>query len=300
MDLRKSHDRSRGFDVFLVCVAVFGWLCAWFGFSRGGAWSILGVLALIGEALMVEGVCFGPKRLTVTRYRMPLVREPKTWVKIAVLSDFHAGSFKKKNWVERVAHETAALKPDLLLLAGDFVTDRFEPVADLSPLAGLAAPLGRFFVLGNHDLEDRPQEIRKTIASYGYEDLTNRSVMLASNGQRFELAAIDDIWFGKPKLLKRSSPSIPHVTLSHEPDLLMNVKEGDTDLIVCGHTHGGQVRLPLIGPLWPIPSKLGRAAYAGKKVMNGVPCIISNGLGESDGRMRLFSPPEIVVVEVGI
>jgi hypothetical protein len=82
--------------------------------------------------------------------------------------------------------------------------------------------------------------------------------------------------------------------------LLLDLKEKETDLVLAGHTHSGQVRLPFVGPLVPVPAILGRAVDRGRKVVNGVPAIISNGLGESDGRLRLFSPPQIVLIEVGI
>jgi len=300
MNLRKTHDRSRGFDIFLVVVAAIGILTMWVGFSIGGVWNFLGLAALFGEMLLVDGIFVESRRLVVRRYRLPLVREPGTWMRVVLLSDIHAGAFKKRDWFERVVTETAALHPDLLLLGGDYVVDRAEPVNELHVFSTLHAPLGKFFVLGNHDCMDRPQEIRSAIASFGYEDLTNRSVELESNGRRFELAASDDLWLGNPKSFKRSSAAIPHITLSHEPDILMDMKEGKTDLVLAGHTHGGQVRVPFIGSIWPIPTKLGRLADAGKKIMSGVPCIISNGIGETDGRLRLFSPPEIVVVEVGI
>jgi hypothetical protein len=300
IDFRKSHDRSRGFDLFLIGLALFGVWATWFGVSHGGAWMVLSALALIGEALLGYGVFIEPKRIVVKRYREPLVRDPSVWLRIVLLSDFHTGSFKKADWYERVIQEVIAIKPDVALLGGDFVTDKHDPIMDMKSVTQIIAPLGKYFVIGNHDHMDDPQRIRDAVAAFGYEDLSNRMITVEREGKKLELSAIDDLWFGAVKREKRSSPSVPHLLLSHEPDVLLDLKEGDADLVVCGHTHAGQIRLPFIGPLWPIPTKLGRAADMGRKVMNGVPCIISNGLGETDGRMRLFSPPEITVVEVGI
>ena len=90
------------------------------------------------------------------------------------------------------------------------------------------------------------------------------------------------------------------MTISHEPDAALDLKEGDTDLLLSGHTHGGQIRLPFIGSIVKIPSILGRKADEGKKVVNGVPVIVSEGVAETDIRSRLFCPPEIMVVDVGI
>ncbi len=300
MNLRKSHDRSKAFDILLVIAAVIGILAIRFGLAHGGAWNFLAAAAFFGELLLAWSVWFEPNRLTVTRYREALSAEPAAWLRVVFLTDLHAGTFRKTPWYERIAQEVAALHPDLLILGGDYVQDRAEPVRDLAPLAPLTARYGKFFLLGNHDYMDRPQEIRKTIASWGYEDLTNRSVTIRADGRAFELRGIDDMWYGNPSRFTRSSQLIPHLLVSHEPDTLMDLKEGDTDLVFIGHTHGGQVRFPALGSLWPIPTKLGRAVDRGRLVVNGIRCLVSNGLGETDGRMRLFDRPEIVVVEVGV
>lgn len=300
MNLRESHEHPFAFDAFLAAVAVVGFLVAWRSFAAGGMWSALGVLALVGEALLAYGVFVEPRRIAVVRYREPLVPSPSVWMRIVFLSDLHAGSFRRATWFERIAHEAQALQPDVVILGGDYVADHADPVTELRPLADLRAPLGRFFVLGNHDFLDRPQDIRAAVSSFGFEDLTNRSVTVERSGRRVELHGVDDHWHGRPEPFVRPSPKFPHVTVAHEPDVLLDLSEGATDLVLSGHTHGGQVRLPAVGPLWPIPSALGRAVDRGRKVMHGIPCIISNGLGETDGRMRLFSPPEIVVVEIGI
>jgi hypothetical protein len=300
MDLRKSHRQTPLFDAFLVGVAVFGLFVAWLSFASGGAWNVLGILALAGEALLFWGCFIEPHRVTVAVYRERLRADAQVWVKVAFLSDFHAGEFHSRECYRRIVTEVQALHPHLIVLGGDFVADRAEPVADLEDLEKLSAPLGKFFVLGNHDHLDRPQAIRDALKSWGYEDLTNRTIKVAMQGRGLEVAGLDDNWFGRPIKTKRGSPDTAHLTIAHEPDLLLDLKEGETDLLLAGHTHSGQVRLPIVGPLLPVPAILGRAVDRGRKVVNGVPTIISNGLGETDGRLRLFSPPQIVIVEVGI
>lgn len=300
MDLRNSHDRSRGFDRFLIFVALVGIAAIWFGISQGGAWFILAALALMGEALLVYGIFIEPQRLIVTTHRIPLTRDPSVWIRVIFLTDLHAGAFHPPAWYARIANEAMALRPDIVILGGDYVVDLWEPVADLKSLANIPARYGKYFVLGNHDLVDRPQDIREALASFGYEDVTNRSVLISAGGKTLELHGIDDIWYGKPERFERLSPLVPHLLISHEPDALLNLTEGDTDLVFIGHTHGGQIYFPGLGALWPIPAKLGRRVDRGIRIVNGIRCIISNGLGETDGRMRLWSPPELVVVEVGI
>jgi predicted MPP superfamily phosphohydrolase len=298
-NLRQSHEHPCAFDTALFVVAVLGVLVAYISFQAGGAWQVLGWLIVLCECVLAYSAFIEPQRLVVARYREALVAEPKTWVSIVLLTDTHAGGFKSATWFERVSREVAALHPDVILFGGDAVVDRAEPVPQLVSFKGLRAPLGKFFVLGNHDCTDRPQDIRAAFLSFGFRDLTNSTVRLEKEGSVLELQGIDDLWFGNPEKVHRSSPDIPHVTLSHIADILLDLKEKDTDLVLSGHTHGGQVNLPIVGPLWPTPSFLDRRKCRGRIVQNGVPAIISNGLGESDGRVRLSAPPEIVLVEVG-
>jgi hypothetical protein len=135
----------------------------------------------------------------------------------------------------------------------------------------------------------------------GISDLTNGSVVIKKDARTLELTALDDCWHGRPIVPPfRTSKDVPHVTISHEPDVALDFRPGDTDLMICGHTHGGQIRLPVIGTIAGLPTYLGRKADNGRKIINGIPIVISGGCGETDLRPRLFCPPEITVVEVGI
>jgi predicted MPP superfamily phosphohydrolase len=300
MTLRESHSHPRIFDAIALFCAIVSVFVAWLSFSHGGNWSALGWVSLVCLSLLLWGTFVEPSRLRVIRRRESLVLSPTIWIRIVFLSDLHAGGPRPASWYERLARETSALNPDVLFLGGDHVVDRVEPVAMLAPFSRVSARFGKYFVLGNHDFLDRPQEIRAQLQSFGLEDLTNRSVVHSRDGKKIELSGVDDHWHGNPKLQTRTSSEIPHVLLAHEPDVLMDLQKGDVDLVFAGHTHGGQVALPLIGSLWPIPTKLGRRVSSGRCVMNGVPCLVSEGAGEADARYRLFTNPEILVVEVGI
>lgn len=309
MNLDASHDYSAVFDgIFAVagvaCVAAIIW-----GIGNGAFGQFVALVALIVLAVEIYAIFVEPNRLSVASYREALVAEPKTWIKIALLTDLHAGGFRKKDWYERVVNEVNALAPDVVLLGGDQVADRPEAVSELQVLSRLQAPLGGFFVLGNHDLLGNGAAVRRALVSFGFTDATNSSRMIEKQGSSFELAAIDDAWLGVPdysfgdpstSLSSARDGEKPRVLLSHEPDALLDVKEGDASLVLSGHTHGGQIRLPFVGSIWPIPAKLGRAVDRGRKVIHGVPLIISNGLGETDCRARMLAPPQIVLVEIGI
>jgi predicted MPP superfamily phosphohydrolase len=256
-------------------------------------------LLLIAIAAIVYGFWIEPRWLAVRRYREPLVSHPTTWMRIVFLSDLHAGGAIPSEWWERVVNETNALAPDVVLLGGDYVVDRAAPIHDLLPLKKLHAPLGVYFVLGNHDFLDRPQDIRSFFVDQGFIDLTNRNVVLKREGKELELQGIDDHWYGAPKPFTRLSPKTPHVVLAHEPDVMLDMEQGTTDLVIVGHTHGGQVHLPILGAPW-VPAILGGFADGGRKVLNGVPFIMGRGLGQEHLRPRVGARPEIVVVKVGV
>lgn len=284
---------------FLLCLgAALGVYIDLAGDRRLSVW---GGLLAVGFCLVIYGMFIEPRRLSVRRFREKLVEDPKAWIRVVLMSDFHAGVSRPKLWYDRLVIEAQALDPDVLLLGGDYVNEDATKIHDLKALSGITARLGRYFVLGNHDFLDDPATVRETLRAWGLVDLTNAHATLRKDGRELQLSALDDHWHGRPIMPPlRASRAIPHVTLAHEPDAVMDFEPGDTDLLLAGNTHGGQVRLPLIGPLTWIPAKLGRKVDRGRKLISGVPLIISSGCGESDFKARLFCPPEITVIELGI
>lgn len=301
MNIRKSRDLAWAYGILTFVLAIFGASMATWLWRFGDVWRVGAIIFALGVVLILYGVFIEPKRLRVRRYRESLVPNPSVWIRCVLLSDFHVGGGRKLAWYERIAIETQALDPDILILAGDYVVDVADPIDLLAPIADIAAHLGRYFVLGNHDFLDQPTLIRERLCSWGFVDLTNRSLSISKEGKTLQLTGQDDHWHGCPIVPPfRANPNLPHVTIAHEPDAALDFAEGDTDLLLAGHTHGGQIRLPLIGPLAGIPAFLGRAVDRGRRVVNGIPLIISQGLGEADLHARLGCTPEIVVVEIGI
>ncbi|MBU1348523.1 metallophosphoesterase [Patescibacteria group bacterium] len=300
-DWRKGRSLGLVYDVLTAVLAGFGVVGAAMSFRAGGLWMSVGMLFALGVGLIVWGVFIEPQRLIVRRYREPLMLEPKTWVRLVFVSDMHAGPFRNRRWFERVSLEVASLGADLVVFGGDFVSDHAEAVEQVVSLGRVHGRLGTFFVLGNHDYQDDPVSIRTTVAGWGIADLTNGHISVQKDGRTLQISGMDDCWYGTPASPPtRVSATLPHISIAHEPDIALDVKEGDTDLIITGHTHGGQIRLPFLGALAGIPSLLGRRVDRGRKVVNGVPLIVSEGLGEADVRARLFCPPEVTVVDIGI
>jgi predicted MPP superfamily phosphohydrolase len=167
-------------------------------------------------------------------------------LRIAFASDFHAGPTTNPRVLEAACNTLAELKPDLLLLGGDFVTGRASYINELAPLLGqIPAPLGRFAVWGNHDLRAHRNTIQRALEDAGIRLLRNEVVSLPAPHDDIGLAGMDDPIRGKPEL-----PPCDHalrIVLMHAPDGLLAIGDDHFDLALCGHTHGGQIT---VGPQW--------------------------------------------------
>lgn len=263
-----------------------------------------GVAQAYGEPV-VESIELRPHGLT------------RTW-RIAFLADLHVGPYVGRGSMARWFDAALATQPDLIALGGDLV-DRNAP-RDLGPLfealerlvagvhAGtrptIAASLGTnavvgappvVAILGNHEYRrfERPHDFLADMRGIGVTTLVNEGVVLPGG---LYLAGVDDHRHGRPDLraaLAERPIGAPAVLLSHNPDLLPSVPT-DVDITVCGHTHGGQVRVPGIGPL-VTSSAYGRRFAAG---LVRAPALgyVSRGLGVGILPIRWACPPEVTVV----
>jgi predicted MPP superfamily phosphohydrolase len=190
-----------------------------------------------------------------------------------------------------------------------FVTEHVPHAVWAAELARLTAPLGVYTILGNHDWWYDIAGVRKALAAEGLAVLENDVVHLGAPGARFWLAGlgdqlahymspgrfrgVDDL----PGTLKQIRSSDPVILLAHEPDIFVDVPER-VSLTIAGHTHGGQIRLPMVPPLWT-PSMYGARFAYGHIVEAGRHMIVSGGLGCSKVPLRLGVPPEIVRITLG-
>jgi len=255
--------------------------------------------------------------LVVTRYRL----QPPGWsaaqrLAIAVISDLHVGGPNMgRARVRRVVDAANALAPDLTLLLGDyvadhkFVTERVPNGVWAAELARLTAPYGVWAILGNHDWRQDVAGIRGALGSVHIPVLENDAVRLGPLGGRFWLAGIGDQLAYRldrrrfrgaddlPATLRRVHGDDPLILMVHEPDIFPRVPDR-VALTVAGHTHGGQIRLPVVWPSF-VPSKFGARYAYGHVVEDGRHIIVSGGLGTSVFPARLGVPPEIVLIELG-
>lgn len=277
----------------------------------------LGLTGLAGASTATYAAEVEPFGLVVTRYRL----RPPGWpaglrLSIAVIADLHAGGPNMGHArVRHVVDAANALSPDLTLLLGDYVADhRFvtERVANevwAAELARLTAPHGVWAILGNHDWWHDPVGIRGALEAVHIPVLENDAVHLGPEAGGFWLAGIGDqlaYRIGRrrfrgvddlPATLRRVRGDDPLILMVHEPDIFPKIP-ARVALTVAGHTHGGQIRLPIVWPHF-VPSKFGARYAYGQVIEGGRHLIVSGGLGTSIIPARLGVPPEIVMIELG-
>ncbi|MDF1497033.1 MAG: metallophosphoesterase [Patescibacteria group bacterium] len=300
LDLQKSIETFAVFDILMILLALFGALLGLAGFLLGGVWFYLTYFMILGELMLAYGILVAPRRLKTVVYREAIGQSSNVWLKIAFISDLHLHKKKGKAWVEKITKKLQESKPDILLVGGDMVVHDAKDIDYGEPLKNAETTYGSYYILGNHDYQDDPAQLTAKLSALGFHNLTNSGISINVQGKELRIFGLDDGFYGLPKLsINRGDDKAAHITLVHESDLIHDIKEEDTDLVLCGHAHGGQVGLPLVGALH-VPSAFGCKADGGRKIIKGIPTIISRGLGEVGVRARLFTPPEIVIIELGI
>lgn len=258
-----------------------------------------GVLGALGVyATLIEPRWLEVKRTRINSRKLP---HPFNGLRIALLTDLHVGGATSYDLIRKAAALAMRERPDLIALTGDFTTDsvtNFDEVFDA--LSGLTAPLGVYAVPGNHDHIVGIDKWKRSIERQKQiEDLTNSYVMQEKLGARLCIAGIDDIYEGTPEL-HLPSPEERDFTilLAHSPDQAERTRrsEDGIDLILTGHTHGGQVRLPLVGA--PISSSDYPHLYqAGIRRRPWTEVYTSRGVG-TIVPVRFGSRPEVSILEL--
>jgi predicted MPP superfamily phosphohydrolase len=253
---------------------------------------VTGVGAMTGTG--AYGFLYGRHRLEVTRTKVHVIGLPPTLagLRIGLLTDVHRSYFVSH---EDVAHAVSALmlqRPDLIVLGGDYVTwgDRAYVGASAEALAPLAAPHGVFGILGNHDDD---HDMPSALARNGVQMLKDAHTRILVNGQPLDLVGIR-YWtrraFDIATLLRGATGTV--ILLAHDPRRLLEASMLEVPLVLSGHTHGGQVVLPVIGPVaaqkFPVIAGTGRR---GRTTM-----FVSRGVGTVYVPVRVNCPPEVAVL----
>lgn len=222
-------------------------------------------------------------------------------LKIIHLTDLHHSLFTPLDEIQRAVHLTNLLKPDLIALTGDYVTlsrSYIWPVA--RALGRLHARLGVFAVLGNHDFGVDADEMTRALRAQHVRVLRNAHFALRAGSATLWVLGVDDLWWQADDLRAavRSVPGRdPKILLCHNPLGIHLAAEHGIDLVLSGHTHGGQVRLPVVGSVYG-RSKLGQRFVEGWNRLNGTQIYISRGIGKVLVPLRLGCPSEIACLRL--
>lgn len=219
-------------------------------------------------------------------------------IRVLLVSDFHAGPFVTTEILARTIDRLMTLEPDLILAVGDFATVTVEEVEQALPaFSRLAAPLGVYGVLGNHDYYTGDTDsLCQLLESIGIEMLVNRSVRIDQDGAGLWLAGVDDLIGGIPDLgraLDGQPDSVPTVVMSHNPDVFPEAVDCGVELMLAGHTHGGQIRIPGSGVLVRMSRyHLDHGHYRA----GGSELIVTRGIGVTGLPFRWACPPEAMLI----
>ncbi len=267
-----------------------------------------GILGLAGTSALVAGgysTLIAPHDPTVEYVAVRLTRlsSRMNGFTIVQLSDLHYGRFFNDADVEDVVNRVNKLAPQLVVLTGDYVTHsyfedgltsahRAEPCAQL--LSALRAKFGVIAVLGNHDYWTEPRVVHRALLMAGLKVLYNEAVPIESDGGRLWIVGLGDALNFHARLdesLARIPKSEPIVLLVHEPDFADEAAKRPVDLQLSGHSHGGQVQLPIRGPL--ILPAMARKYPQGLRRIGNLHLYTNRGLGTIVVPVRMNCPPEI-------
>lgn len=252
------------------------------------------------EKIPPPGSLAADPEITETIIRMRRLPVGHDGLRIVHLTDFHLGLFTPIEEVRRVVELTNRLHPDIIALTGDYVT--FSPLY-IWPVAlalgRLRARLGTFAVLGNHDFRVDAEEVTHALRAQDIRVLRNTHFGIHSGGDTLWMVGVDDLWFSSDDLpaAMRSIPSDdPKILLCHNPEAIGGAARWGIDLMLSGHTHGGQVRLPLLRSLYR--SKPGERFVDGWNQLGETQIYVSRGIGKVVVPVRVACPAEITCLRL--
>lgn len=217
--------------------------------------------------------------LELSEKRLALPRLPQAWEGLSILhlSDWHLMPTIERCYFEEVTDYLRALPADLIVFTGDLIDDM--ACVDWLPhtLGLLDAPLGQYFILGNHDWEQDADVIRASLSSLGWQSVGSKVLTIDHAGHRMAIAGDETPWLGQAPDIRRHSEADFRLLLAHTPDHFPRARREAVDLMLSGHNHGGQVVLPLFGPVYS-PSTNGVRYAAGTFAKSSTVMHVSRGL----------------------
>ena len=265
-------------------------------------------LLLLLAGIVFWGFLIEPGRLVVKHETIRIDNWPQELdgLRIAVLSDIHADDwFVTDKKLRSIVAETNKLQPEVIVILGDYmasnghVTRRVEPEVFAAVLKDLRAPSGVYSVLGNHDWWYSGAKVRQGLEQNGIKVLDNQALQIDVRGTSLWLVGLSDLWT-RPQRVAETVAQVPEgqpmIALTHNPDIFPRVPER-VPLLLAGHTHGGQVRFPVIGTVVE-SSEYGDRYVRGHVIETNHHLFVTTGIGTSIVPVRFGVPPEIVLLTI--
>jgi uncharacterized protein len=273
-------------------------------------WRNAALLGGAAAATLFYASAVEPRWLRRTRTRLHFGALPRALegLRIALLTDIHAARHTPAGLVARAVDLAASARPDFVAIAGDVAEDEAALEQTLDELARLRAPLGVYIVPGNHDYRDVGIERWHDAVDRrrSLTDLTNRARIVRVGGGRDHeaarlcIAGVDDLSQGQPRLeLPRRSDRDFTILLAHQPDQAEHARRAadEVHLVLSGHTHAGQVRIPGFGAI--VNSAVNPDLYeAGVRRRPWTQVFTSSGIGTTHLPLRFFNRPEVSILEL--
>ncbi|MCK5591145.1 MAG: metallophosphoesterase [Candidatus Pacebacteria bacterium] len=252
---------------------------------------------------------FEPNNIQIEKINIEIENLPESFdgVKIVHLTDFHSQGFDKRE--KMVLEMVSQLDPDFVFITGDFVDRKTK---DIDSVQEFWQELGDqykgkiFGVLGNHEYRNKNTDIdslKETLEKSEITVLDNENQKIYKAEEYVYLVGVDDPHTGRAdleKALADTKGDVPKILLAHSPEIisdLENLREEEIDLVLAGHTHGGQIKIPFIRPFW-VPTE-NRGKYAsGLFEINNTYLYVNRGIGLSTFPIRFNCSPEIALIEL--
>jgi predicted MPP superfamily phosphohydrolase len=270
-------------------------------FLRLAAGSAAGLVFYAGEISRHE------LELIETTIKLPRLPDAFAGMKVVQISDFHFQAYTEAMFLEGIVRRVNALAPDLVLLTGDFVSSNPLPQHTNIKLAyhcaeilsRIQCPL-RYAIMGNHDALVGAHAVTDALTTHGIPVLANSFVPLERQSQRIWLAGVKDVLVQRPDLSTALPAGVKRygettILLAHEPDFADYAMGRKVDLVLSGHTHGGQILLPFLPPVM-LPDMGTKYVHGHFKLGDGMQLYVNRGIGAVTLPFRFRCPPELTAI----
>ena len=262
------------------------------------------IFIIVGLGLLFLSYCYLETRwIKLTKIEINSTEIPDSFdnIKIVFISDIHHGPYLSIGRVEKLVNRINKLKPDLIVLGGDYVhRDPKYIIPVFDELLKLKSKFGIYAVLGNHDHWENAELSRQMMERNGIKICDNKSFWVRIAQDRIKIGGVGDLWEDN-QILANTILDVKEkdycILISHNPDYIENLKTDLVDLTLSGHIHGGQITFFSIwAPI--VPSKYGQKYRYGLKTFGKMKSYISSGIGTITPPLRFFCRPEIVIIKL--